>query len=191
MIPSLYVVGGAGTGKSTFMARLLESLGAEMGPLTDLHAKPNKKNVVTLRGHDLSDGGLYIGCMRDSFPGTDGLDRASSVTAEEWLDLGMHDGLKYIVAEGATLATRRFISALDRHTNLLLVHLHADDFVKELRFAERGSAQADSFVKQTATRSLNLWAEYKAQGVATLDCDTADPNRWAYTLGASLEHLLS
>lgn len=197
MIPSVYVVGGAGTGKSTFMETLLKSIGATMGPLEDLHAKPNKKNVVTLRGHRLADGGLYIGCMRDSFPGTDGLDRASSVTAEEWLDLGLHTGpvngpaTRYIVAEGATLATRRFISALHRHTDLLLVYLHADDFVKELRFAERGSAQAESFVKTTATRSLNLWAEYRAQGVATLDVDTSDPNRWAYALGKSLEHVLS
>lgn len=159
--------------------------------MVDLHAKPNKKNVVTLRGHDLSDGGLYLGCMRESFPGTDGLDRASSVTAEEWLDLGMHSGCRYIVAEGATLATRRFISALHRHTSLLLVHLVADDFVKDLRFAQRGSNQADSFITGTATRSENLVRDMAKLGVESRTVDTADPDEWSEAMEAALAHVSS
>ena len=50
VVKAVYVLGGAGTGKSTFTARVVEMLQAQFGPLKDLHAKENKKNVVTLRG---------------------------------------------------------------------------------------------------------------------------------------------
>lgn len=184
MTRSVYVIGGAGSGKSTFMDQLLGRLGVEMGPLTDLASKPNARGTkVTLRGHGLvgePGEGLYIGCMRDSFPGTDGLDRASSIAGELWLELG--DLPKYIVAEGATLASRRFIGALHKHTELLLVHLHADEFVKELRFMERGSNQAEQFVRQTATRSANLERDMRKLGVRVYLCDTADPDGWEVAL---------
>lgn len=195
MTPSLYVIGGAGTGKSTFTQQLLDQLG-DLGPLIDLHKKPNAKGtIVTLRGHELARGwvsaGLYIGCMREFFPGTDGLDRASSITGEAWLERGGADAYDYIVAEGNTLGTRRFLGALHRHTSLLLVHLYTDDFVKELRFKERGSTQPDQFVRQTATRSKNLLDDMRKLGVANWNIDTADPGQWAMTLEHAVEHLSS
>jgi hypothetical protein len=183
MTPSVYIIGGAGTGKSTFMGDLLEIVaGRRLGPLVDLHAKANPKNVVTLRGHETEDGGLYLGCWRPSFPGTDGLDRASSPVGEEWLDQGGADGYSYLIGEGATLATRRFLTALNVNTDLLLVHLYADDFIKDLRFAERGSDQAWSFVMGTATRSANLLADMKKAGVRTLSVDSAENTEWANAL---------
>lgn len=184
---SVYIIGGAGTGKSTFTRELLERLGCRMGSLYDLYALPNKKNVVTLRGHDLEPGGIYLGCMRDSFPGTDGLDRASSPVGAAWLRNG--DLPDFIVAEGATLATRPFIAALHETTRLLLVHLTADDFIKELRFKQRGSEQADSFVTATATRSANLLADMGKLGVAALEVDTSEPREWSDALTLCLEHL--
>ena len=188
MTRSVYIIGGAGTGKSTFMAALLD--GHDLEPIRDLHSKPNKKNVVVLRGHHVDGGeGLYLGRWRESFPGTDGLDRATSPCGAEWLEMGGALSYGFILGEGATLATRPFIRALAEHTDLLLVHLYAEDFVKELRFAERGSTQPDSFVTATATRALNLWSEMKAAGVSDLDVDSADPQRWGYALNRARKHL--
>ena len=191
MTRSVYVIGGAGTGKSTFMSQLLDRLldGDDMGPLEDLYSKPNKKNVVTLRGHFVGEAGMYLGKMRSSYPGTDGLDRATSPAGAEWLELGMHSGLSYIVAEGATLATRPFLSALYEHTNLLLIHLWVDEFVRELRFAERGSNQPEQFVRQTATRSANLLEDMRKLGVSWLSLNTADPSTWERGLTTAHRHL--
>lgn len=194
MTRSVYVLGGAGAGKSTFTAELLDELlaGEDMGELEDLHSLKNAKAVVTLRGHRLfaPDGtapGLYLGCWRESFPGTDGLDRASSPTGEAWLEAG--DLPEYLVAEGATLATRRFLAALERTTELLVVHLHAPDDVKRERFAERGSNQAETFWKGTATRAANRYAEARESGARTLSVDTSDPVAWGLSVDLVIDHL--
>lgn len=193
MTPSVYIIGGAGTGKSTFMNEILRLSGCQMGPLTDLYQKPNSRGtVITLRGHGLigqPGEGLYLGAMRDEFPGTDGLDRVSYIPGEAWLGDPETVFPDFILGEGATLAVRRFLYPLGMVTDLLLVHLHAEDFVKDLRFMQRGSDQKESFVKTTATRSLNLWAEMKTAGVRTLDVDTADPQRWEYAIEETLSHM--
>lgn len=188
---SVYVIGGAGTGKSTFTAQLLDMIGEDLGPMVDLHAKPNVKNVVTLRGHEIGEAGIYLGCMRDSFPGTDGLDRATSPAGAEWLRLMHERGERheFLLAEGATLATRPFLEALQETTDLLIVHLWADDFVKELRFRQRGSAQAEQFVKQTTTRSANLLSDMEKAGVFCLSADTSDGDAWVWALRQGFAHL--
>jgi hypothetical protein len=186
---SAYIVGGAGTGKSTFTGELLDALRVTLGPLEDLHTKPNRKSTVRLRGHYAGPDGLYLGCMRESFPGTDGLDRVSSPVGVEWLQLGLHDRLGWIVGEGATLCTKPFLAALADHTDLLLVHLHAAPEVKAERFTRRGSDQAAQFVKATATRALNRYVEARASGVRTLSIDTADDAAWELGLEIVETHL--
>lgn len=189
-VRSAYIIGGAGTGKSTFTAQLLEEIGANpLGPQEDLWSKPNAKVVVTLRGHRTQGSGMYLGKMRDSFPGTDGLDRASSPTGEEWLDKQEHLDLSYIVGEGATLATERFLTALQRRTDLLLVHLVCDPAVKAERLAERGSGQAESFILGTATRSLNATKKMRAIGAEILGIETSSPDDWEMGLAIVADHL--
>lgn len=191
MTQSVYVVGGAGAGKSTFMQAMLDQVESFwMGPLTDLHTKANAKGTpVTLRGHRLSGDGLYLGCMRDWFPGTDGLDRASSLPGEEWLVHGGAEAYKYIVSEGATLSSRRFLTALHRHTNLLLVHLHVDPMIADLRFLQRGTTQAESFVQITVTRSANVAADMRKLGVQVLSVDTEHEDAWQGALEEVRTHL--
>lgn len=190
MTRSVYILGGAGAGKSTFMAELLGLIDAPMSPLGDLHMKRNARgNPVVLRGHLISPDGLYIGCMRELFPGTDGLDRASSIAGEEWLEQGKHKRLGWIVAEGSTLSTSRFLTALHEHTELLLIHLHADSLVTDLRFLARGSSQDDKFVQNTVTRSSNLLRSLTELGARALSLDTADPAEWNLGLAASWAHL--
>jgi hypothetical protein len=168
---SVYIIGGPGAGKSTFMARLLIEMGVDTEPLEDLHAKRNVKNLVTLRGHRLSDGGVYLGKMREQFPGTDGLDRVSSPVAVEWLETG--PDVSYILAEGATLATQGFLGALSAHTDLLLLHLVVDDETRAKRFAERGSTQSATWVKASVGRAAAAASRYPS-----LTIDAADADAW-------------
>lgn len=183
MTRSVYIIGGAGTGKSTFMKQLL--LGEPLGPLEDLCSLANKGgNIVTLRGHRVFHNGMYLGVMRKEFPGSDGLDRASSPTGERWLEDG--DLPDLIISEGATLATRRFLNALNLHTNLLLVHLTVDPEIAMMRFKQRGSDQAPSFVTNTVTRSANLVRDIDT---LTLTIDSDDSFEWINAIDICRSHL--
>jgi cytidylate kinase len=193
MTRSVYIIGGAGTGKSTFTAELLNRLGAALGPLEDLYSKPNSRGtVITLRGHEMTnpprwDTGLYLGCMRDEFPGTDGLDRVSYIPGEEWLaTANLPD---WILAEGATLAVRRFLYALDVTTDLLIVHLTTDEMVKEIRLAQRGAGQDEKFIAATATRARNLATEMSKAGVYVIDVETSEMYDWDIALDMVTSHL--
>jgi hypothetical protein len=186
MTRAVYVIGGAGTGKSTFTSQLLGLLGCSYEPLEDLYSLPNKKqSLVTLRGHRLTPGdGLYLGVHRPSFPGTDGLDRASSFVGADWLRTA--ELPSFIVAEGATLSTRPFIGALAERTELLLIHLVADPFLVDLRCLARGSVQADSFLVATATRARNLAALFEP---CSRTVDSGDLTDWTDALAACADFL--
>jgi shikimate kinase len=193
MTRSVYLIGGAGAGKSTFTSWVMADLVEFQGPLEDFHSLRNTKALVTLRGHRLVDGGsrdgLYLGCIRESFPGTDGLDRASSPVGEAWLQQGGAGEFDFIVSEGATLATRRFLAALQDHTDLLLVHLHADPETVQRRFDERGSKQDPTFVKNTVTRSRNLLVDMEKRGCRAISIDTADRDSVELGLDLVSRHL--
>lgn len=188
MTRALYVIGGAGVGKSTFLGRIMRSY--EFGPLQDLHAKKNAKAVVTLRGHEIKNKyveGLYLGVQRDEFPGSDGLDRASSPTGKEWLEMSILP--EVIVAEGATLATRPFLYALHEQTDLRVVVLTCDPMVHDLRLLARGTGQMESFVQSTITKTENLATDLVAQGVQLIQVDTGDQASWFQGLADSINFL--
>lgn len=189
---SVYIIGGAGSGKSTFTSDLLDATGCQMGPLRELHQKPNRKATVTLRGHGMIGEfgeGLYLGVMRDEFPGSDGLDRASSPVGAEWLEKTIGQEPPVIIGEGATLATRPFLTALHENTDLLLVHLYVDPVIADIRFLQRGSAQPESFVKNTVTRSHNLLLAMNKLGVKCWEVDSGDRAEWAQALQICQDHL--
>lgn len=178
MTRSLYLMGPAGAGKSTFMQGLLDEL-PPLGPLVDLHSKRNPRARVTLRGHAIGrkGDGWYLGCYRGRFPGSDGLDRVTSPVGEEWLKTATLP--EVLVGEGSTLATRRFLSALHETTDLQVAYLYADPEVLYQRVVRRAEElgtdpQERRFVIATATRSANLVAWLRKQGVSVLPVDTSD-----------------
>lgn len=195
MIPSVYIIGGAGSGKSTFMHQLLEEVAARpLGPLTDLHERRNAKALVALRGHQVPvpgsrKPGIYLGKMRDSHPGTDGLDRASHQVGIDWLECGGHRNYRYVLAEGFVLATRGFLAALDEHTDLLLVSLWVGPEERDRRFKERGSTQSENFVKSTTTAAFNRTREQEERAGRVLRVDTSDDLAWDMALDIAGLHL--
>lgn len=188
MTQSVYVIGGAGTGKSTFVQQILDTSNRSLGPLEDLHSRPNSRGtMITLRGHQVGTDGMYLGCMRDQFPGTDGLDRVSYIPGEEWLQTAILP--RWILSEGATLAVRRFLKVLHETTDLLLVYLTAEEFIKDLRFLQRGSSQDPKFVTATATRSRNLAVEMATAGVKVWEADTDVRGQWDEAIEICCDHL--
>lgn len=200
MTQAVYLVGGAGSGKSTFMELLLKE--QHFGPFEVLHKGQTGMGMVPLGGHRLNGGGVYLGRKREHFSGTDALNRAASPVGVEWLGLG---GLPdWIVGEGITLGTRPFLLALAAATDLLLVHLWAEPFVKELWAVERVRqvsdsgmvfhdrdtiVQKDSFITGTATRAANLERDLSKVGVRTLAVDSDDDGAVIDALGACADHL--
>lgn len=154
MTRSVYIIGGAGTGKSTFTAQLIEEMGLTFGPLESLYSRHNGRGTVHLRGHRIGDG-VYLGVNREHHPGTDGLDWTSSVTGTEWLQAG--DLPSFIIGEGATLSTKRFLGALAECTEMMIICLVAPEDVVEQRFTDRGTDQDRKFVKATVSRSENMF----------------------------------
>lgn len=186
MTRSVYIIGGAGTGKSTFTAQLIEEMGLTFGPLESLHSRHNGRGTVHLRGHRIGDG-VYLGVNREHHPGTDGLDWTSSVTGTEWLQAGELPA--FIIGEGATLSTKRFLGALAETTDLMLILLTAPPEEVERRFIERDTDQDRRFVAATVSRSKNMFNFMRGNRCGQLNINTVDPNSWEIGLDLVKEFL--
>lgn len=192
MTQSVYMLGGAGTGKSTFMAQLIERMGFSLGPLEDIHATiGGHGRAVTLRGHDISNEdtrGYYLGVMRDGlFPGTDALERVSHGPATAWVRAGNLPPV--IVSEGATLAVRPFLYALNECTDMLALAFRCEEWVHELRLLERGTGQAGSFIASSVTRTNNMVHDLRKAGARVQWVDSDDPRSWEAGLQSAVNHL--
>lgn len=181
MTQSVYVVGGAGSGKSTFVAQLLDHMELSFGPVSDLHSYLNGKVRDTLRGHYLTNpagarAGVYLGVNRPEYPGCDALARSISPTAMRWV--AERPLPPFIVGEGYVLGAKPFLNVLHEYTSLMVVRLYADPDVIAERFAARGSKQPGMFVKNTGTRARNAAEDVRAKGANVLTIDTDDTDAW-------------
>src|SRR5699024_5942204 len=148
---TVYILGGAGTGESTFTAELLEPW--DLGPLEIFHEEPlvrgkGRPAMIKVRGHlgETPDGigGLYPGQMRPEIPGPDSLDRVCGPAVNAWLRGGNLPD--FIIAEGALLANPRQLPVFAEETDLLVLHFTVDEMIADLRFLARGSNQAPTYV---------------------------------------------
>lgn len=193
MTQSVYLLGGAGTGKSTFMAALLARMNLEHGPLEDIHAiTGGHGKPVTLRGHGIRNedvSGYYLGVLRDGpFPGTDALERISHGAGAAWLREGWLPPI--IVGEGATLGVRPFMYALNDMTSLLTLAFYCDPLLHDVRLMNRGGEQATTFVDGTTTRTRNMARDLEARGGVVHWVDSGDPEDWESALDKAETHLL-
>ena len=181
-------MGSMGSGKSTFTAELLRRLGADLGPLTELEEGTNARGSrIRLRGHHA--GGLtYLGKMREHHPGQDGLDRATTILVEPWLR--SERAPERILTEGRLFLNERCMSAFAEHTEMLVVHLFAEDWLLDLRFAERGTNQTWPAVKTTRTLAERWSSWHLDRGGDLVQADTGEPDEWEFAMVEAVNHLL-
>lgn len=196
MTRAVYVLGGAGTGKSTFVAEMISVW--ELGPFREVHAAPlvrgkGRPAMIKVRGHDLTTHrgpeGFYLGQMRAEFPGTDGLDRVCGPAVNDWLRTQPLP--EFIVAEGALLANERQLPVLAEATELLVIHLMVDEFIADLRFLQRGSNQAETYVATTVTKSAKMARLMTELRVPVQAVDTEDRGQWDEAIAMARYWLLN
>ena len=185
---SVYVIGPAGSGKSTFMSEILDGGGYVLGENRVLHTtysqRLGKPHRVPLFGHVLMQNGVYVGeylgVMRDRFPGTDGLMSNCGITATDWV---LRGGSPRILAEGHKLGTRRFLAALDVCSDLMVVSLDAPDEELKRRLEARPEKTTEDNALRTVARCRNLTKELEGRGYNVLRVNTADVVEWKAARG--------
>lgn len=157
----LYLIGEPGVGKTTTMAALT-SRWDNLGEITDHPAR-------TLFGQRRTGqvAAVELGRRRPGgFSGTDALPMAVITAAELHLRSGLAGAeCPLMLAEGARLANRRFLSAaVAAGWHVDLAYLFGE-LAAELRRTARGSTQSPSWVVGAATRARRL-ADDPPHGVA-------------------------
>ncbi|UBF41607.1 adenylate kinase [Gordonia phage AnarQue] len=158
----VYVIGQPGSGKTTLMSALTSAsvrLPQDKPVPRDLLATRNTGRVWAVELGRQRPGG---------FSGTDALASTAINTAEPWLR--SQTEAPVVLAEGARLANRRFLTAaVESGYQVLLVLLdHADaERWREARSVEIGKHQNASWVKGRRSASLNLAAD-PPEGVEVL-----------------------
>lgn len=157
MTDSLYLLGAPGVGKSTVLAQYLRDRGYAILP--DNGALRGRLRGHIMVGPNGVPDGVYLGKMRDQFPGTDGLSMAVAPDARDWarsLD-GESTQWELVVGEGARLGNKGFLHALGETTHLTVVLLTATEATLTERRAARGSNQTPSWMRGAETAARNAY----------------------------------
>ena len=142
----VYLIGPPASGKSTLMAHLRAGY----------EAVPRKGSVPHILLTDPRYGdtqGIEIGALRDKFSGTDALRMDIHPHACEWIKTTQWP---LVLAEGARLATRAFLTAAAAQYEVHLAHLSAPDAVLDARCEQRASTQSPTWRRGAASRARNL-----------------------------------
>lgn len=170
MTRAVYLLGGPGVGKSTLMAYLLRDWKKEpYGRLTDRE----------LFGHELVRGqehGMYLGHLRDFYPGTDALSLSVAPQARLWVEFLMPHKLDWVFGEGTRLGNIGFLSVLAEYTDLHVFHLMLDPAKAALRRETRGGKLlTDKFCKMVTSGAASTAAACREAGIWVSNIDASLP----------------
>jgi hypothetical protein len=142
-----------------------------------------------LHGHDFDGGGIYLGALRDEFPGTDALAMSAGPDAVAWLATGQLPDV--IFGEGARLGYAEFLNMLADRSNLTIVHLRAKDTTLDARCKARGSKQTETWRKGAATRAASATRRVVGAKIVEVDTDGLRPEHVLRLVKAQLPPGLS
>ena len=155
----LYLVGEPGAGKTTLMKKL--TAGFERAEVPG--DQPRREVLFDKRGTPVA---VELGYRKGTFSGTDALGMTVIEQAVPWL---YRAELPLVLAEGARLANKRFLSsAVDAgfDVHLFLLDHPSIERWRAKRERELGKAQNPKWVAGARTRAHNLFKE-PPTGVAT------------------------
>lgn len=178
----LYFIGAPGSGKSTLVAKMTEHLTREHVTASDANPVAHDKLLFL----DGVVAGAEIGVRRERFGGTDALPASIIEKAIPWIETQPYE---LIIAEGARLANKRFLTAAAKagyEVHLGMVD-HAD--VAEWRSNRAIAlkhAQNPAWVKGRYTASVNLATYFADKQKLGVKVYIGHPD----TLLSDMEHLL-
>lgn len=158
---SVYIIGAPGSGKSTYMASLLQ--GWQAGPYQRWTSRELFGHYLE---HPEKGRGAYLGHLRAEYPGTDALSLSVAPQALLWLDSLPLLGLDWVFGEGTRLAHMRFLSALNLATDMTLVYLDVDsELAAKRRAARGGKILSEHYCKVATTKARNIAAACREAGM--------------------------
>jgi broad-specificity NMP kinase len=178
MTYGIYLLGAPGVGKSTVMRYLMK----DWTPMQYMRLTERE-----MFGHYLesSEGhlGVYLGRLREQFPGTDALSMSVQPQALKWVE--NMPGLSMVFGEGSRLGNATFLSALADKIDLAVTLLTCDEEVLRERRASRPDGgdwktgrktaeQAENWAKGQATRAANAAEALRDMGYNVMEMDTTD-----------------
>jgi len=185
---AIYIVGGAGSGKSTLMKSILKIMTTVLDPLKTLHTETNKVgHRINLYGHefnsDIFGPGVYLGKMRSEYPGTDALGQGAQVAMKGFLAQGSGPSL-FILGEGYRFTTRPVLSALGETHELTLVHLDAPVDYLLGRAEASGKETSERQIRQSTTQSGKVARDLSMESVhlVSAQAHSFDPDQFALDL---------
>lgn len=159
MTRSTYIIGAPGSGKSTLMAELLADW--DVGSYTKWHRE--------VFGHWLERGdetGVYLGHLREDYPGTDALSLSAAPRVLEWLESLPLLGVDALYAEGMRLSHMSFLLALHEATDLTVIYVDTPpDIATARRLARGGKLLSDQFCKIATSKAKNVAAACRDAGI--------------------------
>lgn len=165
MTAATYIIGAPGSGKSTRMARLIEPW--SVGPYVRLTKRELFGHYLAGPGGSL---GVYLGHLRDEYPGTDALSLSVAPQALLWVQALPLLGLDVVYGEGVRLAHIGFLTALNEVTDLTVLHMLVDPEVAAARRLARGGKQlSDHYCRIATSRALNAAQACREAGIKVVE----------------------
>jgi hypothetical protein len=166
----LYIIGQPGAGKSTLMAAFTDAVFDRQEPVTEPVAHRRLWHLDLEPGRKGLPDAIELGRRRIAFSGTDALSYSAGPKVAAFL---RERPARLVLGEGDRLAHRSFFAAVTTAGyDLCVIHLDTGDYLAAEYRRQRGSTQAESWLKGRQTKVKRLAEEFatvRLDGGAPLD----------------------
>jgi uridine kinase len=147
------IFGEPGSGKSTLMKRLLDEVGISREVKTDVKLVPyhNKDNIYVLGKYEEGE----------VFGGTDKMSMAVQPEAVKFLASRAPNDI--VLFEGDRLCTGSFLEECVDKYDTCIVYLQTTKETRNVRYAERGSNQDETWLKGRESKINNIRSNFVLQ----------------------------